>query len=98
MSAVQASRQVVVANPQGLHLRPADLIVRLASTFESTVELVKGHERVDAKSILTILSLAVRAGTPLLIEANGADAQRAVDALADLIEQGFNENDNEDHG
>jgi phosphocarrier protein HPr len=81
----------VVINPQGVHARPADLIVKAANRFQSTVEIVKGHERVDAKSILAIFTLAALPGTELVIEADGPDAADAVAALCELFERGFDE-------
>jgi phosphotransferase system HPr (HPr) family protein len=91
MSEVKAIRRVTVTNPQGMHARPADLFVRTASRFDSRVEIVKDRERVDGKSILSILTLAVEENTPLVIEAVGHDAEAALDALTDLIEQNFAE-------
>jgi phosphotransferase system HPr (HPr) family protein len=87
------SRTVVVINPQGLHARPADLIVKAANRFQSKVEIIKGHERVDAKSILAIFTLAALAGTELVVEADGPDAKDAVAALCELFERGFDELD-----
>jgi phosphotransferase system HPr (HPr) family protein len=91
MNGSKQSRTVVVANPQGLHARPADLLVKLANRYSSTIMLVKGSERVDGKSILGILTLAATEGTELSIEAEGDDAEAALDALAELISQKFNE-------
>lgn len=90
---IRATRTVVVTNPQGLHARPADLFVKTATRFASKIELVKGRERVDGKSILSLLTLAAVAGTQLLIEADGPDAEQALDALARLVEQNFAENE-----
>ena len=84
---------MVVINPQGLHARPADLIVKAANRFQSKVEIIKGHERVDAKSILAIFTLAALEGTELVVEADGPDAQDAVQALCELFERGFDELD-----
>ena len=81
----------MVINPQGVHARPADLIVKAANRFQSKVEIVKGHERVDAKSILAIFTLAALPGTELVIEADGPDAADAVAALCELFERGFDE-------
>jgi phosphocarrier protein HPr len=86
-----ASRTVVVTNPQGIHARPADLFVKLASRYQSTIEVIKDGERVDGKSILAILTLAAVEGTALQIEATGPDAQAALDALAELIVRNFDE-------
>jgi phosphotransferase system HPr (HPr) family protein len=98
MSESKLSRTVVVINPQGVHARPADLIVKAANRFVSTVEIVKGHERVDAKSILAIFTLAALPGTELLIEADGPDAAEAVTALCELFERGFDELENNQTG
>ena len=88
---MKAQRKIVVSNEQGLHARPADMIVKCVSRFKSRVMLVKGHERVDSKCILAILTLAAAAGTPLTIEADGDDAEDAVNALAELFENHFPE-------
>lgn len=93
MELSRAVRVVTVANPQGLHARPADMFVKLAAQFESTIEVVKDNERVDGKSILAILTLAAVQGTQLHIEATGPDAEQALCALAKLVEQQFAENE-----
>ncbi len=86
-----ARRRVVVNNPQGLHARPADLIVKLASRFSARIEFIKNSERVDGKSILAILTLAAVDGTELEIECAGPDAEAAVEALAYFFAQSFAE-------
>jgi phosphotransferase system HPr (HPr) family protein len=91
MNGSKQSRTVVVANPQGIHARPADMVVKLANRFSSNVSLVKGSERVDAKSILGILTLAATEGTELSIEAEGDDAEQALEALVELLSQKFHE-------
>jgi phosphocarrier protein HPr len=93
MSEQPAQRTVVLTNPQGLHARPAHMFVKLATKFESSVELIKDSERVDGKSILAILTLAAGEGSTLLIEATGRDAEQALDALAELVTQNFAEDD-----
>jgi phosphocarrier protein HPr len=94
MSESKLSRTVLVINPQGVHARPADLIVKAANRFASSVESVKGHEREDAKSMLAIFTLAALPGTELVIEAEGPDAAEAVAALCELFERGFDELEN----
>jgi phosphotransferase system HPr (HPr) family protein len=86
-----ATRLVVITNPQGLHARPADLFVRLANTYQATIEIVKDRQRVDGKSILNLLMLAAEQGTSLELVATGPDAEEALDALARLIERDFQE-------
>ena len=88
-------REVVVANSQGLHARPADMLAREARKWRSRIELVSHAQRVDAKSILEVLTLAAEAGTRLVIEATGPDAGEAIDAIAGLFERKFNEHEHE---
>ena len=89
MSDSPARRSVTITNPQGLHARPAYMLVELAGKFEATVTITKEGERVDGKSILEILSLGAPNGTELEIEASGPDAEMAVEALVELIQQDF---------
>ena len=93
MSDAKLSRNVTVTNPEGLHVRPCDLIQKLARGFSATVEIVCGRERVDAKSILSLLSIAASAprGTQLTIEAAGTDANEALNAVAELFARNFDE-------
>jgi phosphotransferase system HPr (HPr) family protein len=83
------SRRVTVVNDQGLHLRPLDMFVRCASDFDAEIQVVKGDVRADGKSILSLLTLVAKAGSQLLIEATGHDAEEALAALVDLVESGF---------
>jgi phosphotransferase system HPr (HPr) family protein len=93
MTEVKLTRTVVVTNPQGLHSRPADLFIKTAQRYQTTIEIVKNNERVNGKSIMDILTLAASQGTTLLIEASGEDAAEALDALVQLFEQDFGEQD-----
>jgi len=86
-----ATRSVTVINPQGFHARPAHLFVKLAASFPCQIEIVKGNEVINGKSILDLLTLGAGNGTTLTLRANGPDAQEAVEALARLIEGGFGE-------
>lgn len=85
----QTSRTVTVLNDQGLHARPADMLVRCAQRFDSDIQLVKDGEPVDGKSILSVLTLAAEQGTMISIQARGPDAESAVAALAELFESKF---------
>lgn len=91
MNKESISSTVTVLNPQGLHARPADLLVRLANQFQSSIEIGKQGEWVDAKSILSLLTLGAAQGTELKLQASGPDASEAVAAVKDLFGQGFNE-------
>jgi phosphocarrier protein len=89
MSDETTGRLVTIVNPQGLHARPARQFVELASRFEADVEVVKDGQTADGKSILSILTLAAEQGTQLSLRASGRDAQKALSALAELVEHGF---------
>jgi phosphocarrier protein HPr len=80
-----ARRQVGVSNVLGLHLRVADQFVRSAKAFRSDVRVHCKGAMADGKSILSLLSLAAECGTILALEAEGCDAEDAVDVLAGLI-------------
>jgi phosphotransferase system HPr (HPr) family protein len=91
MSTSPVTRAVVIVNTEGLHARPADMLARTALKFRSQVQVVCRNERVDAKSTLNLLILGATQGTEIIIEAEGDDAQEAVEALATLVAGGFTE-------
>lgn len=85
------TRQVVVANPHGIHARPAGRLAQLAQTFDADISIALNGQEVDAKSILDLLTLAASQGTALELRATGHDAARALDELEDLITSHFKE-------
>lgn len=84
-------KTVKVSNQTGLHARPAALFVQTAGKFTSSIWIVKGDKRVNAKSIMGLMSLAVSQGTDVIIGAEGEDEHLAVKELIDLIVSGFRE-------
>lgn len=84
-------REATIVNQEGLHARPAAKIVRLASQFESEIELVKDGFDVNGKSIMGVMMLAAECGSSITIRANGPDAERAVAAICELVASGFGE-------
>jgi phosphocarrier protein HPr len=84
-------RDATIVNQEGLHARPAARIVRLASTFDSEIEICKDGFGVNGKSIMGVMMLAAECGSSITIRADGADAERAVEALAQLVADGFGE-------
>ncbi len=84
-----ATRHAVVQHADGLHARPAELVARLAMQYTSKIELVRDSRRVDAKSILSVLTLGAQKGIELVIEADGPDAEDAVESIAQLLESDF---------
>lgn len=85
-------KDVSVQNQVGLHARPATFFIQKANEFKSSIWVEKEDRRVNAKSLLGVLSLGIVGGTPIRIIADGADEQQAVDSLVELVESGFAEN------
>ena len=85
------TRTVTVRNPQGLHARPADLLVRTASSYQSNILIGKDGELVDCKSILSLLTLGAGPGTVLSISAEGDDAADAIESIVQLFDAGFDD-------
>jgi phosphocarrier protein len=88
------TRKTKVANSEGLHARPASDFIALAAKYKSKVTIMKSgaeDEKVNAKSIVMLLSLGLSKGTEVEIIANGDDEVEAVDALISLIDSKFGE-------
>ena len=84
-------KEVTVENQVGLHARPATFFIQKANEFRSSIWIEKEERRVNAKSLLGILSLGIVGGTQIRIIADGADEQEAVTALTELVDSGFAE-------
>lgn len=84
-------REATIRNELGVHARPAAQFVRLASTFAAAIEIECRGQRVNGKSIMGVMMLAAEQGAKVMICADGADAEAAVEALAQLVERGFGE-------
>lgn len=84
-------REVVVLNRAGIHARPAALIVQTAGRFSAHIEFQKDSETINAKSIMGIITLGASYETKLLLRADGKDEAAAIDALATLFENRFEE-------
>jgi len=85
VSSPSSEATVVLPQDVDLHARPAAQFVRAAMAFSSRVQVAAGEREVDAKSLLSVLSLGAKGGTSLRLRADGEDAQRAVEALAALV-------------
>ncbi|MCH5186848.1 MAG: HPr family phosphocarrier protein [Oscillospiraceae bacterium] len=83
------SKEIVVQNQVGLHARPATFFIQKANEFKSSILVSKDDRKINAKSLLGVLSLGVTRGTAILVEAEGPDEQEAVDALEALIASNF---------
>ena len=84
-------KEVVVQNQVGLHARPATFFIQKANEFKSSIWVEKEERRVNAKSLLGVLSLGILGNTEIRIIADGVDEKDAVDSLINLVNSGFAE-------
>ncbi|HVD60103.1 MAG TPA: HPr family phosphocarrier protein [Gemmatimonadaceae bacterium] len=84
-------RTVKIVNKLGLHARPAAEIVKTASKFKSDITIIRDELEVNGKSIMGVMMLAAEFGSSILIRAEGADADAALDALEALVAAKFGE-------
>ncbi|MBC3517043.1 HPr family phosphocarrier protein [Neobittarella massiliensis] len=84
-------KDVVVENQVGLHARPATFFIQKANEYKSSIWVEKEERRVNAKSLLGVLSLGIIGGTQIRIMADGGDEEQAVEGLVALVESGFKE-------
>ena len=86
MEKVVCETEVEIKNADGLHMRPAMQFVDIANRFDSKISVTNGKTTVDGKSIMHMSMLAATCGTKLNIRAEGTDAEPAIAALQDLVE------------
>ena len=84
---VEYEAELEIKNAEGLHMRPAMQFVDIANRFDSEINVSNGETDVDGKSIMNISMLAATCGTKLKIRAKGPDAQEAINALRELVEE-----------
>lgn len=87
----EQSRVLTIKNKLGMHARAASLFVQTANKYDSDITIAKGDQKVNAKSIMGILILAAACGTEVTVMARGSDATAALDAIEDLIDRRFDE-------
>ena len=85
------TQEVTVNNEVGLHARPATYFIQKANEFKSVIWVEKEERRVNAKSLLGVLSLGIVKGTTITLIADGPDAKEAVEALAQLVDNQLGE-------
>ena len=85
------TKEVVIKNQVGLHARPATFFIQKANEFKSSIWIEKDDRRVNAKSLLGVLSLGIVKGTSINIIADGADEAEAIKTLSELIDSDFSE-------
>ena len=84
-------KDVEVKNQVGLHARPATFFIQKANEYKSSIWVEKEERRVNAKSLLGVLSLGIIGGTTIKVIADGSDETEAVEGLVSLVESGFAE-------
>ena len=84
-----SSKELTIKSEEGLQSRPAALLVQVAGKYTSTIWIEQGSKRVNAKSIMGVLSLRLTKGDSFFIVANGDDEDNAIDAISRLINTGM---------
>jgi phosphocarrier protein HPr len=84
-------KEITIINRLGLHARPAAMFVRIASRYRAEVWVDKEGEQINGKSIMGLMMLAAGQGSKLTIRCEGADADKVMEELEELIRQKFNE-------
>jgi phosphocarrier protein len=85
------SRDFTISNKLGLHARPSAQLTQTASRFAADIHIARAGRRVNAKSIMGVMMLAAGQGSTVTVEADGEDAEQAVEAIGQLIADGFGE-------
>ena len=85
------SRNITIQNSVGLHARPATFFIQKANSFKSSIWVEKEDRRVNAKSLLGVLSLGITKGMTITLIADGADEVEALNGIEDLVNNGFND-------
>ena len=85
------SRDIVISNASGLHARPATFFIQKANSYKSSIWIEKEDRKVNAKSLLGVLSLGIAKGMTITLIADGPDENAAITGLVELIDSGFSE-------
>lgn len=85
------TREVTINNQVGLHARPATFFIQKANEYKSNIWIEKDDRKVNAKSLLGVLSLGIVKGTSVNLIADGSDEKEALNTLASLIASDFSE-------
>jgi phosphocarrier protein HPr len=91
MSPTVVEKEFTIQNKQGLHARPAAMLVKLCNNFQSDIWVEKDDEQVNGKSIMGLMMLAANRGSKLKVMADGPDAAQAIEKIGELIAAGFSE-------
>lgn len=81
--------EFVVTDPQGIHARPAGLLVKEAKKFESNISVFKGVRKGDLKKIFTVMALGVKQGETIKVQVEGADEEQAASTVEAFLKENF---------
>lgn len=81
--------EFVVTDPQGIHARPAGLLVKEAKKFESNISVFKGARKGDLKKIFTVMALGAKQGEAIKVQVEGADEEQAASAVEAFLKENF---------
>lgn len=79
-------REVTINNPTGLHARPASQLVMECKKFQSEITLLRGEQTANAKSIMSIMAMAITGGDKIIVSAEGVDSKEAIEAISVFLE------------
>lgn len=85
------SRDFVIKNEMGFHMRPANLFVSAMTEFSSDVFIIFNEKRINAKSIMNIMAACIKCGSKITVECSGDDENEMLEKASELIESGFGE-------
>jgi len=98
MDATEVIEEMVISNPNGIHVRPAAKLVQTLQQYDSEVTIKINQSQVNAKSIMSVLTLAAAQGSRLVVTCRGPEAERAMEAVRELIEGGFDDGEEVQEG
>jgi phosphocarrier protein len=85
------SKTLTIENEQGLHMRPAGIFAKEMAAFQSDVQILFDGKKINAKSVMNIISGCIKCGSEITLECSGSDEQAALDKATELIASGFGE-------
>lgn len=85
------SEKVTVINPQGMHMRPAQLFVNTLSAYKCDVTILFGKNKINARSIMNLMAACIKCGSEIEIQCDGEQEAQALKAAVDLVKSGLGE-------
>jgi phosphotransferase system HPr (HPr) family protein len=95
MDEPSAKRVATIRSPRGLHMRPWGEFAQLAARYDAKIEVINGSVRADGRSLVQLMTLAAGQGAQVVLEGAGPQCQEALDALAEYLENLFEDTCND---